>query len=75
LADASRDRQHQRVAGPYRNPTTQKGFAEKWGQNPAMVTSFCRWFKISFEQSIACRDRFKVMKRGMSRGMDYKAMS
>jgi predicted homoserine dehydrogenase-like protein len=25
---------------PYRNPTTQKGFAEKWGQNPAMVTSF-----------------------------------
>jgi len=25
---------------PYRNPTTQKGFAEKWKQNPAMVTSF-----------------------------------
>jgi predicted homoserine dehydrogenase-like protein len=25
---------------PYRNPTTQKGFAEKWGQNPAMVSSF-----------------------------------
>ena len=25
---------------PYRNPTTQKGFAEKWGQNPAMVTIF-----------------------------------
>jgi predicted homoserine dehydrogenase-like protein len=24
---------------PYRNPTTQKGFAEKWGQNPSMVTS------------------------------------
>ena len=23
---------------PYRNPTTQKGFAEQWGQNPAMVT-------------------------------------
>ena len=24
---------------PYRNPTAQKGFAEKWGQNPAMVTA------------------------------------
>ena len=27
-------RQHQGPAGPYRNPTTQEGFAEKWGQNP-----------------------------------------
>jgi hypothetical protein len=25
---------------PYRNPTTQQGFAERWGQNAAMVTSF-----------------------------------
>ncbi|MBA2637816.1 MAG: Gfo/Idh/MocA family oxidoreductase, partial [Solirubrobacterales bacterium] len=25
---------------PYRNPTTQEGFAKKWGQNPYMVTSF-----------------------------------
>ena len=25
---------------PYRNPTTQEGFAKQWGQNPAMVTSF-----------------------------------
>src|SRR5205807_10078002 len=25
---------------PYRNPTTQKSFAERWKQNPAMVTSF-----------------------------------
>ena len=31
---------------PYRNPTTQKGFAEKWGQNPAMVTSFADGSKI-----------------------------
>ena len=37
---------------PYRNPTTQKGFAEKWGQNPAMVTSFADGSKISFEQAI-----------------------
>ncbi|UXN72557.1 hypothetical protein N8D56_14900 [Devosia sp. A8/3-2] len=28
---------------PYRNPTTQKAFAEKWGQKPAMVASVCRW--------------------------------
>jgi predicted homoserine dehydrogenase-like protein len=25
---------------PYRNPTTQEGFAKRWGQNPWMVTSF-----------------------------------
>src|SRR4029453_2846366 len=36
----------------YRNPTTQKGFAEKWGQDPFMVTSFADGTKISFEQSI-----------------------
>src|SRR3546814_8005229 len=24
---------------PYRNPTTQRGFAEKWGQKSAMVAS------------------------------------
>src|SRR5215813_3416457 len=57
----------------YRNPTTQQGFAEKWGQNPAMVTSFADGSKISFEQSIVANATgFKVMKRGMSRGMDYK---
>jgi len=37
---------------PYRNPTTQEGFAKKWGQNPAMVTSFADGTKISFEQAI-----------------------
>ncbi|MEM6801293.1 MAG: Gfo/Idh/MocA family oxidoreductase [Bacteroidota bacterium] len=37
---------------PYRNPTTQEGFAKKWGQNPAMVTSFADGSKISFEQAI-----------------------
>ena len=37
---------------PYRNPTTQKDFAQKWGQNAAMVTSFADGSKISFEQSI-----------------------
>ena len=35
----------------YRNPTTQEGFAERWGQNPYMVTSFADGTKISFEQA------------------------
>lgn len=32
---------------PYRNPTTQEGFARRWGQNPYMVTSFADGTKIS----------------------------
>ena len=58
---------------PYRNPTTQKGFAEKWGQNPAMVTSFADGSKISFEQAIVANATgFVVHSRGMSRGLEYK---
>jgi len=58
---------------PYRNPTTQKGFAEKWGQNPAMVTSFADGSKISFEQSIVANATgFLVQSRGMSRGREYR---
>ena len=58
---------------PYRNPTTQKGFAEKWGQNPAMVTSFADGSKISFEQAIVANATgFVVRSRDMSRGMEYK---
>ncbi len=58
---------------PYRNPTTQKGFAEKWGQNPAMVTSFADGSKISFEQAIVANATgFVVRSRGMSRGLEYK---
>src|SRR6476661_3119736 len=54
---------------PYRNPSTQKGFAEKWGQNPAMVTSFADGSKISFEQAIVANATgFSVLQRGMSRG-------
>jgi predicted homoserine dehydrogenase-like protein len=57
----------------YRNPTTQKGFAEKWGQNPAMVTSFADGSKISFEQAIVANATgFVVRSRGMSRGIEYK---
>ncbi len=58
---------------PYRNPTTQKGFAEKWGQNPAMVTSFADGSKISFEQAIVANATgFVVQSRGMSRGVEYR---
>lgn len=58
---------------PYRNPTTQKAFAEKWGQNPAMVTSFADGSKISFEEAIVANATgFVVRSRGMSRGLEYK---
>lgn len=51
---------------PYRNPTTQEGFAKKWGQNPSMVTSFADGSKISFEQAIVANATgMKVAKRGM----------
>lgn len=51
---------------PYRNPTTQEGFAKKWGQKPSMVTSFADGSKISFEQAIVANaTEMKVGKRGM----------
>lgn len=51
---------------PYRNPTTQAGFAAKWGQNPYMVTSFADGTKISFEQAIVANATgMSVAKRGM----------
>ena len=37
---------------PYRTPSTQKSFAERWKQKPEMVTSFADGSKISFEQAI-----------------------
>jgi predicted homoserine dehydrogenase-like protein len=58
---------------PYRNPDTQKDFAEKWGQNPAMVTSFADGSKISFEQTIVANATgAKVLQRGMSRGVPFE---
>jgi predicted homoserine dehydrogenase-like protein len=58
---------------PYRDPGTQKAFAEKWGQNPAMVTSFADGSKISFEQAIVANATGMVVKsRGMSRGAKYE---
>lgn len=50
----------------YRTPTTQKSFAERWGQNPYMVTSFADGTKISFEQAIVANATgMKVAQRGM----------
>ena len=50
----------------YRNPTTQQGFAEKWGQDPYMVTSFADGTKVSFEQAIVANAfGFTVGERGM----------
>lgn len=60
---------------PYRNPTTQQGFAERWGQNPAMVTSFADGTKISCEQSIVANATgFRVLRRGMSRGREFREL-
>ena len=57
---------------PYRNPTTQKDFAAKWGQNPYMVTSFADGSKISFEQAcVANATGMSVEMRGM-RGGDFE---
>jgi predicted homoserine dehydrogenase-like protein len=56
---------------PYRNPTTQEGFAQRWGQDPYMVTSFADGTKISFEQAIVANAAgFTVPKRGMN-GWDH----
>jgi predicted homoserine dehydrogenase-like protein len=58
---------------PYRTPTTQREFAERWQQNPTMVTSFADGTKISCEQSIVANATgFKVRARGMSRGLEYR---
>ena len=51
---------------PYRNPTTQEGFARQWGQNPSMVTSFADGSKISFEQAVIANALgMQVAQRGM----------
>jgi predicted homoserine dehydrogenase-like protein len=51
---------------PYRNPATQAGFAQRWGQNPSMVTSFADGTKISFEMAIVANATgMRVSRRGM----------
>ncbi len=57
---------------PYRTPTTQAGFAAKWGQDPYMVTSFADGTKISFEQAIVANGTgMSILKRGMT-GRDHR---
>lgn len=57
---------------PYRNPTTQEGFAKQWGQDPYMVTSFADGTKISFEQAIVANATgMTVNQRGMI-GRDHR---
>jgi predicted homoserine dehydrogenase-like protein len=56
---------------PYRNPTTQEGFARRWGQNPWMVTSFADGTKVSFEQALVANAAgMQVARRGMI-GLDF----
>jgi predicted homoserine dehydrogenase-like protein len=56
----------------YRTPTTQKAFAERWGQDPYMVTSFADGTKISFEQAIVANAfGLTVPQRGMN-GWDHE---
>ncbi|WP_250443476.1 Gfo/Idh/MocA family oxidoreductase [Actinotalea sp. C106] len=51
---------------PYRNPTTQEGFARRWGQDPHMVTSFADGTKISIEQAVVANATgMSVHRRGM----------
>jgi predicted homoserine dehydrogenase-like protein len=51
---------------PYRNPTTQEGYARKWGININMVTSAADGSKISFEQALVANGTgMRVGKRGM----------
>ncbi|HEX6088836.1 MAG TPA: Gfo/Idh/MocA family oxidoreductase [Gemmatimonadales bacterium] len=57
---------------PYRNPDTQRGFAEKWGQRPEMVTSFADGTKMCFEQAIVANATgMRVLQRGMSNGLAW----
>lgn len=56
----------------YRTPETQRGFAEQWGQDAAMVTSFADGSKISFEQAVVANATgMRVQQRGM-RGYVYE---
>ncbi len=55
----------------YRNPTTQEGFAKRWGQDPWMVTSFADGTKVSVEQAlVANATGMTVHRRGML-GQDH----
>jgi len=51
---------------PYRNPSTQEGFARARGLTPHMATSFADGTKISFEMAIVANATgLRVARRGM----------
>jgi len=51
---------------PYRTPATQEGFAQRWGQNVRMITSFADGTKVSFEQAVVANATgMQVLRRGM----------
>ena len=50
----------------FRTPTTQAAFAERWGQDPHMVTSFADGTKVNVEQAlVANATGMTVPRRGM----------
>ncbi|WP_414504277.1 NAD(P)H-dependent oxidoreductase [Streptomyces sp. NEAU-L66] len=50
----------------HRTPTTQQVYADRWGQNVNMVTSFTDGTKVSFEQAIVANAHgLTVARRGM----------
>lgn len=55
----------------HRTPTTQQAFAQKWGQDPYMVTSFADGTKISFEQAIVANATGMTVERRGMRGADH----
>lgn len=56
---------------PYRTPTTQAGFAARWGQDPHMVTSFADGTKVSFEQALVANATGMTVERRGMRGADH----
>ncbi len=51
---------------PFRTPATQRSFAEAWGQQPHMITSYADGTKMSLEQaSVANATGMTVLQRGM----------
>jgi predicted homoserine dehydrogenase-like protein len=55
----------------YRTPATQQAFAQKWGQDPYMVTSFADGTKVSFEQAIVANATGMTVERRGMRGADH----
>ena len=50
----------------FRNPTTQQGFAARWGQDPRMVSSFADGTKVNVEQAlVANATGMSVHRRGL----------